>query len=248
MYTGHSTRRGIVIANTAWPAPNAVYGFRRDEKIELITGDSKELRKLQTLESESDKCKDRGAVKLFLGTAGGMLLISVLVWLLFGFINFLAALVFSVLAFFPLMIIIYSRKNRYIDDALRQQFRRYHGCEHAMLNLLSGNKEATLENLKAAPIYDAECGTAYAGYFLKLACEIGLFLSTLVDIGLLRSVGILAATVILLFILILLPWNPYKKIQQPVVVQPGEGEYELGMAILQELQKIPEMRQKTTEI
>jgi hypothetical protein len=36
----------------------------------------------------------------------------------------------------------------------------------------------------------------------------------------------------------LLPWNPYKLLQRPVVAQPQDEEYELGMAILQELQRI----------
>ncbi|MBR4409881.1 MAG: DUF1385 domain-containing protein, partial [Firmicutes bacterium] len=147
-------------------------------------------------------------------------------------------LVFCVLAFFPLMIIVFTRRNLYTEDEMMQQFRRHHGCEHAMLELLSKDKPATLENLKASSIYDAECGSAYAGYFLTLACEIGLFLSTLVDIGFLPSVGILVATVILLLILILLPCNPYKLIQRPVVAQPGDEEYELGLAILQEMQSI----------
>ena len=50
--------------------------------------------------------------------------------------------------------------------------------------------------------------------------------------------GVLIATVILLLILIFVPWNPYKWIQRPVVAQPQDEEYELGMAILQELQRI----------
>ena len=238
MYMGFSTSRGIVIGNTARPAPNAVYGYRCGGEILLKTGEYKALKELQTAEKKEDKSEDNGSVRLFVGTIGVMLLLSALVWYLFGFVNFLAALVFCVLAFFPLMIIVFTRRKLYTEDEMMQQFRRHHGCEHAMLQLLTKEKPATLENLKASSIYDAECGSAYAGYFLTLACEIGLFLSTLVEIGFLKSVGILIATVILLIILILLPWNPYKLLQRPVVAQPQDEEYELGMAILQELQRI----------
>ena len=240
MYIGHSTSRGILMANTSRPAPNAVYGYRSGGEILLKTGEYKALKELQTAEKKEDKSEDNGSVRLFLGTIGVMLLLSALVWHLFGFVNFLAALVFCVLAFFPLMIIVFTRRKLYPEDEMMQQFRRHHGCEHAMLQLLTKEKPATLENLKASSIYDAECGSAYAGYFLTLACEIGLFLSTLVEIGFLKSVGILIATVILLIILILLPWNPYKLLQRPVVAQPQDEEYELGMAIVEKLRSIIE--------
>ena len=65
-----------------------------------------------------------------------MLLLCVLVWRLFGFVNFLAALVFCVLTFFPLMIIVFTRRKLYTEDEMTEQFRRHHGCEHAMLQLL----------------------------------------------------------------------------------------------------------------
>ena len=244
MYIGFSTSRGIVIGNTERPAPNAVYGYRSGGEIMLKTGEVKELRNQQTKEAEQDRPEDDGSVRLILMAAGVMLVLSVVIWLFFGFINFLAALVFCVLAFFPLMIIIFARRDRYKEDWMTQQFRRHHGCEHAMLEMLTKEKPATLENLKASSIYDSECGTVYAGYFLTLACEIGLFLSTLVEIGFLKSVGILIVTVILLIILILLPWNPYKRLQRPAVSQPQDEEYELGMAILQEMQRISACAEK----
>ena len=81
----------------------------------------------------------------------------------------------------------------------------------------------TLQNLLASPIYDAECGTGYAGYFLTLTVEIGF----------LKAMGILLITIVVLFILIFIPWNPYKRLQYPAVAQPGEKEYELGMAVLE---------------
>ena len=114
------------MANTSRPAPNAVYGYRCGGEILLKTGEYKALKAQQSAEKEPDKRQDNGSVRLFLGTIGVMLLLCVLVWRLFGFVNFLAALVFCVLAFFPLMIIVFTRRNLYKDNELMQQFRRHH--------------------------------------------------------------------------------------------------------------------------
>ena len=47
MYMGHSSSRGIVIGDTALPAPNAVYGCWRSGEIVLEKGEFKELLKRQ---------------------------------------------------------------------------------------------------------------------------------------------------------------------------------------------------------
>ena len=116
MYIGHSTSRGILMANTSRPAPNAVYGYRCGGEILLKTGEYKALKEQQTAEKKADKSEDNGSVRLFVGTIGVMLLLSALVWRFFGFVNFLAALVFCVLAFFPLMIIVFTRRKLYPED------------------------------------------------------------------------------------------------------------------------------------
>ncbi len=246
MFVGHSSSRGIVIGDTALPNPNAVYGCWREGKVVLETGSFKELLERQKREAETDDkpSAERGSGRLIFGVMGLLLLFCVLVWKLFGFMNFLAVLVFSILGYFPLMVILFARRNHYKTPELHEQFRRCHGCEHAIIKLLSrqrhevGENWLTMSDLIQSPIYDSECGTVYAGYFLTLACEIGLFLSNLVDIGFFRSVGVILATVILFVILIFLPWNPYKRLQYPAVTKPGKKEYELGMEILREMQKI----------
>ena len=261
MYVGHSSSRGIVIGDTAKSAPNAVYGCRRDGEIVIETGSFKELVKCQQAEAALDDkpSEERQSGRLVFGVMGLFLAFSAAVWVLFGFANFLAALVFSLLAYFPVLVILFARRNPYCSEELHQQFRRYHGCEHACIQLLAKKHKAgsgadtvdasgtaadaadasdappswlTMANLVESSIYDNECGTVYAGYFFTLAVEIGLFLSELVDIGFLRSLAVLLATVILLFILIFLPWNPYKRLQKPAVAQPGEEEYEVGLEIL----------------
>ncbi len=287
MYMGHSSSRGILIGDTARPAPNAVYGYYKEYEedgsaagvcssdgcagsvfaagaadeavlgipaglgnIVLETGEFKALIARQNAHEESDLREERGrggSVARVFGTMGLMLVFCVLVWILFGFGNFLAALIFCVLAYFPLMVLIYARRNHYRSDVLFQRFRRHHGCEHAMIKLLSKNFRETadtsdgldsppawltLQNLSASPIYDAECGTVYAGYFLTLALELGILLSDLVNLGFWRSAAVLTVTLVLLVILIFIPWNPYKRLQHPAVDQPGEKEYMLGLAVL----------------
>ena len=147
MYIGHSSSRGMVVGNTAWSAPNAVYGCWHDGKIVLQTGEFKELK----IKQDEDACEDMSAknnsVQLLFGVAGLFLLFSVAVWCFFGFMNFLAALIFSILAYFPLMIIIYSRQNPYQSDEIHQQFCRYHGCEHAIVQLLSKSQSVDMEHL-----------------------------------------------------------------------------------------------------
>lgn len=286
MYMGHSSSRGIVIGDTARPVPNAVYGCWRDGKIVLEKGEYKSLVAAQKREAEPDDkpSEERGSGRLIFGVMGLLLLCCAVVWKLFGFVNFLAALVFSVLVYFPLMVILYARRNPYKTAELHEQFRRFHGCEHACVRLLTkhrdkaGSDEAgcdvvggdeascdvagdedgrdekgdeagcqcdekgenwlTMSNLIQSPIYDSECGSVYAGYFFTLACEIGLFLSNFVDIGFFRSVGVILATVIVFLILIFLPWNPYKRLQYPAVAKPGKREYEMGLEILREMQRI----------
>lgn len=299
MFMGHSSSRGIVIGDTARPVPNAVYGCWRDGKIVLEKGEYKSLVAAQKREAEPDDkpSEERGSGRLIFGVMGLLLLCCAVVWKLFGFVNFLAALVFSVLGYFPLMAILYARRNPYKTAELHEQFRRFHGCEHACVRLLTkhrdkagsdeagdeagdevGDDEAggdeagdeaggdvagsdvvgcdeagdeagcqcdekgenwlTMSNLIKSPIYDSECGSVYAGYFFTLACEIGLFLSNFVDIGFFRSVGVILSTVILFLILIFLPWNPYKRLQYPAVAKPGKREYEMGLEILREMQRI----------
>lgn len=260
MYVGHSSSRGILIGDTARPAPNAVYGYYQEtaaaeeEKIVLETGEFKALLTRQDAHEKTDLREEGGAISAVVrvfGVMGLMLALCVIIWILFGVRNFLAALTFSVLAYFPLMVILYARQNHYRCETLFQQFRRHHGCEHAMVKLLSKNRNVhsgmpddaektgdyasdwlTLQNLKTSPIYDAECGTVHAGYFLTLAAEIGLLLSDLVNLGVLRSLAVLAGTAVILLTLIFIPWNPYKRLQYPAVVQPEEKDYVLGLAIL----------------
>ena len=103
--------------------------------------------------------------------------------------------------------------------------------------MLTGKKDVTEDVLKTARIYDTECGTAYSGYALLLAVELGLLIAF--GSGILKSAGILLATVVLLFILILIPAiNPFTLLQKPVVAQPTDHEYELGLEIIKKVKEL----------
>ena len=114
---------------------------------------------------------------------------------------------------------------------------RFHGCEHAVNSLLTSGKECTMDNLKAARIYDTECGTAYAGYGLFLAIELGLLVAF--GLGFLKSIGILLASIVLLVVMVLNPGvNPFTLFQRGVVMQPTEREYALGLEIMKKVKEL----------
>ena len=57
-------------------------------------------------------------------------------------------------------------------------------------------------------------------------------------IGLIKSIGILLATVIVLLINVFNPYNPYKILQKNVVSKPTEREYTLGLELIKTLKEL----------
>ncbi len=94
-----------------------------------------------------------------------------------------------------------------------------------------------MEALKERRVYDAECGTAYSGYALFLAIELGILIA--IGPGFLKAIGIVLGTIILLIVLILNPGiNPFTLIQRSVVAQPTEHEYALGVEIMKKVKEL----------
>ena len=89
-----------------------------------------------------------------------------------------------------------------------------------------------MENLKNASIYEAECGNVYAGMILFLVLELSCLIVNVVNIGLLKAFVILLITVILLFINIFNPYNPFKLLQKPTIEQPSDKEYLLVIELV----------------
>ena len=245
MYGGFSGSQGILIYEKKKDRYKAIYGYYEGDDIKIIEG---EYEKLTALRKEREKPYRTGDKKLNIAIVGlflGMLATLIALFILTNFRIFAAALVFCMMGYMPILIISFANLKGYINEELESQFKRNHGCEHATVSFLTkGEKSVTLEELKKMPIYDGECGTMYAGYLLFLAVELALLIALPLHIGLLKSAGILLATLVLLVINIFNPKNPFFIIQKPVVNQPGDREYALGMALIH---KMNEMRKDKEE-
>ena len=159
----------------------------------------------------------------------------------FALTSFLKGLFLSVIfvmAFIPILGLVYASISLYESKDDFEQFKKYHGCEHACLKMLSKEKEITIENIETSDIYDSECGTVYMGYILTLLAVIMLIVLNFAAIGFLKSIGIIVGTIIVLFINIFNPYNPYKILQRNVVTRPTEREYILGLELIKKLKEI----------
>lgn len=236
MYGGNSGCYGMILYNTDIKGDNAVYGYYKGNDICMETGT---LEEMKTLKNSQDKDVPRAS-----NTAKSLVIMFFvyLVAVVAGFTLLplqpaFALLVFCAGSYFPLLIIINARTGLYKDPALREQFRRYHGCEHATMNLLTKKKPAEMESFREPQIYDAECGTAYSGYAFTLVTELALLI--IFWPGILKAAGLLLLTAILLLVMILIPRiNPFTILQHPVVRTPGEKEYLLAIEIMKKLREL----------
>ena len=228
---------GIMLYETAKEGENSVYGYYENERIVLRTGPFKELKKFKTeqeKEYSSQNKKDDKAVILL------MLMMMAIVGIVFFTCPlrwFFGSLVLAAAAYMPILVLCFANMNTYNSEELRQQFRRFHGCEHALLSCFVHGKNGKktvfeLEDLKKASYYDPECGTVYCGYALFLLAVITIMLLNFSSLGFMKFIGILAGTVVLLFLNLFNPLNPFKILQKPAVAQPTDHEYLLGLEVM----------------
>lgn len=237
MYGGNSGCYGIIVYNTAVKGKNAVYGYYKDEEMCFETGTLEELKELKHSQEKDlpGKGKDTGKllVWLFLVYMAACILGFVTLPLRIAF----ALLLFCVVSYFPILVIKKATSGIYLDPDMRTSFRRFHGCEHAIVDMLTKNKKCTEDALRNGRFYDSECGTAYSGYTVALA----LVLSLLIVFwpGFMKAVGLLVLSIILIVVLILFPRiNPFILIQRPVVLQPTDREIQLGAEIMKRVTEL----------
>lgn len=238
MRGGQSGCTGIILYDTDKHDVNAVYGYYEGDKITIEKGNFEELKKRKTASEKMLKRKDKLQTKLFVMLALITLGLIIGTFVLTSFIKGLFLSLILIAAYIPTLGLLYANINLYEADEDYQQFRRYHGCEHACLEMLSKRKELTLENLKSSGIYDSECGTVYMGYFLTLIGVITIVGLNIQLIGFLKAVSIVLATIILLFINVFNPKNPYKLLQRNVVSRPTEKEYVLGLELIKNFKEL----------
>lgn len=236
MYAGSSGCHGIVLYNTDIKGKNAVYGFYDGERICIEVGTFDEMKALKDSHDKGVK-RASNTRKLIVIMFSVYLALVIAGFFVLPLKVAFAILVFCVLSYFPLLILINANSGLFDDLEYRNQFRRYHGCEHAAVEVLTTKKPVELETLRSARIYDPECGTAYSGYALTVALELALLI--IFWPGILKAAGILVLTAVLIVVMILVPYiNPFTMLQRPVVMAPAEREYTLAIAIMNKLREL----------
>ena len=240
MYGGTSGSQSLLVYNTKLEGDNAVLGCYKGDEIQLLEGSLEKLKIIKDQMEEPFKNEKTFLYKamLYLLLIDLVAVIGAFVW--GGFRIGLAMLIFGVGSYMPMLVIIYARQNRHQSEELHRQFAMHHGCEHAAIQMLTNHKgkEISMEKLKKESIYDSECGTAYSGYAVTVFLVLGLLIAFGGGLGLLKSMGILLGTIVLLLINIFNPYNPYLLLQKPVVSKPDERTYELGLAVCERLREM----------
>lgn len=236
MKGGFSGCSGIILYDTEKEGNNAVFGYYEGEEITIKTGF---LEELKGLKNEMDKVyerKDKTETKVVLVLA---VVIVALIIASFACMSFFKGLMISTIliaAYMPILVLCFANMNEYKSDEVRMQFRRYHGCEHKALRLITKEKEVTIDNLKSMSIYNAECGTVYMGYvlFLLLIMALLVFLS----VSFLKALGIVILTIVLIILNLFNPYNPFVILQKNAVAEPTEREYALGLELIKKLEEL----------
>lgn len=234
MIGGFSGCSGIILYDTKKEDYNAVYGhYDESDRIILEKGSLDEMKKRQKELEEPFQNEERGTVKIIFGLFFAMLSVVIALFIFAPIVITLGVLVFCIIGYFPLIVLIFANSNQYKDETTRMQFRRFHGCEHALINFCNKNKntEPTIETLENTPIFHRECGTAYSGYAIFLGLVLALLLFNIASLGFLKALGILLLTLFLLILNLFNPLNPFVLLQKPAIAKPTEREYRLGIEI-----------------
>lgn len=230
MIGGASSSQGIMIYDTSLDGDNAVYGYYDQDEIIVIKDTYQQLQHL--FKEEDKRYKNHIDDTILYVLIFLLVFICVISFIVFSLKYFLIVLFLSICGFFPLLVLCYAHVNMYNDDEHYHQMRKYHGCEHALVQCLSDHKDISLEELKKTSIYDSECGTVYSGTILLLLIYIAYLM--MIDTSffiLLRNVII---AIILMFINLFNPYNPLKIFQYHAVEKPTNKEYLLAMEIMKE--------------
>lgn len=234
MVGGISGCSGILLYDTQKKDYNAVYGYYdKNNNIILEKGSLDELKKRQKETDKPFQNDEKNETKTVFGLFFAMVFAVIVLFLFAPLTIAFGALVFCIVGYFPLIVIIFANSNHYKDEATKMQFRRFHGCEHALINFYGKNKkqEPTMDSLNETSIYHRECGTAYCGYALFLGLILAFLIIHIASLGFFKAFGILILMLFLLILNLFNPWNPFVLLQKPAIAKPTEKEYLLGIEI-----------------
>lgn len=217
---------------------NAVYGYYDNDEIVIIEGSYDEIFKLKKdMDEEYKKDKDPVMKYMFILLVCYVFIVGIS-FFLFDLLTFTAVLFFCICSYYPVLILIITLMNQFQNKEYNNQFKRYHGAEHAGLSLLSKEKELTLENIKKENIYHTECGSAYTFMSIILCLIISYLIMHVFTIGLLKAIAIILISIIIMFICLFIPYNPFILPQLFLVNKPSEHEYLLAIALIERLKSL----------
>lgn len=227
---------------------NAVYCWRKQGEIQTLVGPYDHVHEIFRAEQKADQSESEkdphGRLMLKL-LAAAVALIAAAAMLLDG-APVVGTLVFAVVAWFPAFVLFDTKHHDYETDEMFEQFRRYHGAEHAVVIARKKN-EASWEgdDLTRMPYLENECGTVYMATLLVWALISGITIALFPHLGLMKTAGIIfAAMVLLLLNLWFNPANPLRRAQLRVVARPGAAELELASKCLQEFARLGKAAEK----
>lgn len=240
MIRGISGVKGILLYETKLDEKNnAVYGYYEDKEINILKGSYEELRYIQK-EHDFPYEKENNIInKLMLGGLIVSIIFIILSIIYLPLSYIIATIFFCIVAYFP--ILIYTMIPMYNDKEVMEQFKRFHGAEHAVGLHIDFEKELSIDSIQKEKYFDGECGTAYAQSAIVLTLVICFVIINFINLGFLKSMFMIFITVLILILNIFNRYNPFFLIQSCVVSKPTDKEYilalEIGRTLKEELDK-----------
>lgn len=230
----HSGVRGILISDRTNENIESVYGYYQGDEIIFSEGkydENRTLMKEHNEEGANNKQTDRIMIRIFI--LYFLIFVSSIVMTvkdMFSLFELIATSIFLIGTYIPVSSLVLNASGFFANEEANQQFKRFHGAEHKMMNCISKELDVNEENMEKASIYANECGNVYTStisfYFL-------IFLAmsmNIMSIGILKTLAVLLILPIVLFFNFLNPYNPFKIFQKTAIAQPTDREIKLAIA------------------
>ena len=227
--------RGILIYDRSKDASKAVYGYVEGDEIFFVKGtyeEAKEIQKQHNMEKQNDK--RTGTCMKWIFILYLMLLVCGLVCAVkdvTGWYQFIISVIVLIGTYIPLTSLVLSFTGFFKSKEANEQFKRFHGAEHKMMNCISDEIEVDHENMNKASIYANECGNVYTSSVVFYFLIFMLMMLNITEVGVFKTIGTLILLPGILFINMVNKYNPFKLFQKPAIAQPGEKEIRLAIAV-----------------
>ncbi len=236
MIGGESSSVGMLFYDTGKDFDKAVFCHFVKGRPVIEKGEKSALAEKMNRLNEKNKCKDN--FRKYIGIEVLIFtLITTLVWIFVGgFFPVAGAFLFSVLGWFPWLVLFYAFERIYIGETF-ETFRRFHGAEHMMVSYAAEEPETfDFETAKKYSHINRECGTVYAASGFILSAVFGIAFGLIPEIGFWAFLGIIFGAAVLLLLNILFnPFNPLTLFQRKVTAKPDEETFLLAFEGMKKL-------------